>query len=162
MIYYYFGSKEGLYRAVIDANYQTIREAEAHLDLDTMAPLDALVALVSVSFDFHFEHPDFVRLIMAENLQSGRHTREIENISERNLIVIETLRGVYQRGVAEGVMRSGIDAISLHLTISALCFHYVSNRETFSVLFNYDMKSATAMAVRRQAVIDAVIRYVRP
>ncbi|MDB5670445.1 MAG: TetR family transcriptional regulator [Alphaproteobacteria bacterium] len=161
MIYYYFGGKNGLYHAVIDANYQRIREAESHLDLEALTPIDALTALISVSFDFHSQNPDFVRLIMVENLHNGAHTRGAGDISERNMTAIDTLRGIYQRGVADGVMRGGIDPIGLHLTISALCFHYISNRETFSALFDYDMKSPTALAVRRQAVIDVVVRYVR-
>src|SRR5580692_1332372 len=35
MIYYYFGSKEGLYRAVLERAYEDIRSLEVSLDLDS-------------------------------------------------------------------------------------------------------------------------------
>ena len=38
MIYYYFGSKEGLYIAVLEAEYRRIRAAEAALHLEDLPP----------------------------------------------------------------------------------------------------------------------------
>lgn len=38
MIYYYFGSKEALYLAVLEGAYQRMRAAEATLDLDALPP----------------------------------------------------------------------------------------------------------------------------
>ena len=49
--------------------------------------------------------------------------------------MIDTIRSIYSRGVAEGVFRPGIDEIDLHQTISALCIFNVSNRYTFSRVF---------------------------
>src|SRR5918994_550957 len=46
MIYYYFGSKEGLFAAVIEAAYGRIRAAEAALELDALGPEEALRRLV--------------------------------------------------------------------------------------------------------------------
>jgi AcrR family transcriptional regulator len=45
MIYYYFGSKEGLYSAVLTKAYGDFRSAESATDYDTMRPDDALRAL---------------------------------------------------------------------------------------------------------------------
>src|SRR3990167_2437617 len=42
MIYYYFGSKEGLFIAVIEHTYRRFKEAEQALVLDTTQPLAAL------------------------------------------------------------------------------------------------------------------------
>src|SRR5256885_8323394 len=46
MIYYYFGSKEGLYRAVLERCYDHIRMIESDLDLDALPPNEALRRLV--------------------------------------------------------------------------------------------------------------------
>lgn len=162
MIYYYFGSKEGLYRKVIEENYRKLRALDASMDLDKLAPLDALVALVSVSFDFHHDHPEFVRLVMVENIHHARHTAELPNLNQLNIGAIETLRKICNRGVEAGVIRSGIDPLALHITISALCFHHVANRYTLSTIFGNDMTSKAALATRRQIVIDTVVRYVAP
>jgi AcrR family transcriptional regulator len=42
MLYYYFGSKEALFLAVLEAAYQRIRDAERALDLEHRDPREAL------------------------------------------------------------------------------------------------------------------------
>ena len=42
MIYYYFGSKEGLFIAVLEEIYRRFNEAEAALELDAAQPVEAL------------------------------------------------------------------------------------------------------------------------
>jgi hypothetical protein len=59
--------------------------------------------------------------------------------------------------VKAGVFRKGIAAVDLHMTISALCFHYVANRYTFSTIFSIDMEGEEAKARRRKQVVDTVI-----
>jgi len=49
MIYYYFGSKEGLYIAVLEDAYRRMRSIEAELHLEDLAPEDDLAALDSDS-----------------------------------------------------------------------------------------------------------------
>ena len=52
MIYYYFGSKEGLYIAVLEEAYKGIRELEKTLILDHLNPDDALCRLIDFTFDY--------------------------------------------------------------------------------------------------------------
>ncbi|TAJ23341.1 MAG: TetR/AcrR family transcriptional regulator, partial [Reyranella sp.] len=54
----------------------------------------------------------------------------------------------------------GIDPVSLHMSISALCFFNVANRATFSTIFKRDMASPRALAARRAEVVDIIARYV--
>src|SRR5581483_9499020 len=66
MIYYYFGSKERLYLAVLEAAYSAIRQQEATLDLEHQSPEQALATLVASTLDYYHAHPEFVRLVMNE------------------------------------------------------------------------------------------------
>src|SRR5262247_2518549 len=75
MIYYYFGSKEGLYLAVLEEAYAGIRRAEATLDLERLPPEEALRALTGFTFDYYEAHPEFVRLVMNENIMDGVHMK---------------------------------------------------------------------------------------
>lgn len=49
MIYYYFGSKEGLYIAVLEDLYRRFNDAEAALKFNVDKPEEALVAVISSS-----------------------------------------------------------------------------------------------------------------
>lgn len=159
MIYYYFGDKEGLYLAVLEEVYSSIRSVESTLDLDSLSPQAALEALVGFTFDYQNANPDFVRLVMIENIHEARHLATSKVIQGLNVTVIESLRRIIRRGEEAGVFRKGLDAIDLHMTISALCFFNVANRATFSTIFKLDMTSLKALAVRRNQIIAVVSRY---
>lgn len=158
MIYYYFGDKEGLYRAVLEEAYDRIRTFERSLDLAALPPREAIATLAGFTFDYHADNPDFVRLVMVENIHHARHLEDSSKIGELNLSAIDMIREVYERGIAEGVFRQGLDPIDIHLTISALSFYNVSNRATIRQVFGHDMGDPAARKQRRQSAIDTVLR----
>ena len=160
MIYYYYGGKEALYRAVLEACYRRIRSVEGEVDLEAKPPLDALGDLVAFTFDHHNQNPDFIRLVMVENIHHGANIASLP--SDVNESAIAKLRDICRRGVAEGVIRGDIDPLDLHMSISALCFFNVSNRHTFSTIFKVDMTSPSATEKRRENIKDLILRYVAP
>lgn len=160
MIYYYFESKEGLYVAVLEEAYRKIRQLESGLHLTDLEPVAALGSLIGAAFDYHQAHPEFVRLVMAENMNNGEYLARSTLIRDLNQPVIETLRDVYARGVQAGAFRPDLDPVDIHMSISALCFHHVSNKPTFSLIFQSTPGSASSAAVRRDNVVDMVVRYV--
>jgi len=157
MIYYYFGSKEQLYLAVLEAAYSAIRQQESTLDLEHQPPEQALRRLVAFTFDYYIEHPEFVRLVMNENIMEGVHMKRSRTIGKLNVTVIDVLRRIVARGQKEGVFRRDVDPIELHMTISALGIFNVANRATFSTIFKRDMTSPRAAAERRRQVVDIVL-----
>ena len=159
MIYYYFGSKEGLYLAVLEESYRRIRQTESDLQLADLPPADALAKLVGFTFDHHYGNQDFVRLVMSENIQRGEYLAQSKLIQELNVSVIESIEELYQRGVKEGVFRKGLDPIDIHASISALTFFNVSNRYTFDLIFKRNGYTPKALAQRRQSVIAMVQRF---
>jgi AcrR family transcriptional regulator len=161
MIYYYFGSKEGLYLAVLEDAYRRIRQIESELDLEHLPPEEALAELVRFTFDYQNANPDFIRLVMNENMHRGEFLKQSKIVQKLNVPAIDAVRRVYERGRAAGTFRDGIDPIDLHMSISALCFFNVANRYTFSTIFGRDMTSARAVAARRQSIVDTIVRFVR-
>jgi TetR/AcrR family transcriptional regulator len=159
MIYYHFGSKDGLYRAVLTEAYRGIRSAELEAELSDLPPLAALERLTALTFDYHFNHPELVRLVMDENIRGGPHVGEISE--GHNEIVLPKTQALIDRGIADGSFRAGLDAVDLHMTISALAFYFVSNRHSFHAIFGVDMTSEAAAERRRAQVIDNVLRYCR-
>jgi AcrR family transcriptional regulator len=161
MIYYYFGSKEQLYVAVLEESYRRMREIESDLHLEDLAPEDALRKLVGYTVDYQLAHPEFIRLVMTENIHRGEYLARSAAIQKLNVPAIEGLKSVYERGVAQGAFRSGLDPVDLHMSISALSVFNVANRHTFSLIFKRDLESTAALIARRDSIIEMIVRYVR-
>lgn len=161
MIYYYFGDKEGLYLRCLEEAYRVVRSGENELDLDHLAPTDALRQLVEFTFDHHRAHEDFIRMVMIENIHHAEFVERSQNIQELNASAIDKLARVCARGVSSGEFRGGLKPIDLHWHISALCFFNVSNRATFGKIFSVELETQAAQATRRAQVVDMILRYVR-
>jgi AcrR family transcriptional regulator len=160
MIYYYFGSKEGLYLAVLEESYRRVRDIEGELHLQDLAPERALRRLVAFTFDHHLANENYIRLVMSENINRGQFLARSQRIQDLNVPAIAAIRQLYDRGVASGVFRPGLDPVDIHASISALSFFNVSNRHTFGLIFKVDTRSTAYVAQRRDSVIDMVVRFV--
>ncbi|MBS0641975.1 MAG: TetR/AcrR family transcriptional regulator [Acetobacteraceae bacterium] len=161
MIYYYFGSKEGLYSAVLQQAYAGIRTAEADLALDDLDPETAMRRLIDLTFDYHDEHPDFVRLVSIENIHQGAYLRRLGTIGEVNAGIIHTLSRIVARGVEAGLFHRSADPVDLHMLISAPCFYRVSNQHTFGAIFGRDLQAPEVRQAHRRLVADMVLAWLR-
>lgn len=159
MIYYYFESKEGLYRKVLEKAYVGIRSTEAIAELERLPPDQALARLVEITFDYHHDHPEFVRLVMNENIQRGFQIAQLDSTRTRNDSVVAMIGNILDRGVADGLFRPDLHPVHVHMTMSALAFYNISNRYTFQRIFDWDMESPAAIAERRAVVIETLLRY---
>jgi AcrR family transcriptional regulator len=162
MLYYYFGDKDGLYRAVLLSYYERLRNSEVELDLSHQSPLAALQALVEFTFDYHMKHADIVRLVMVENMHKGRHVAKLPQVMPINTSVLDAVADICERGAREGSMRAGLDNFDLYTTIAALCFFNVSNRYTFRAIFKHDMAQPKESDARRKSIWDVIHRFVAP
>lgn len=161
MIYYYFGSKEGLYLAVLEEAYARMRAIESRLDLENLDPETALRRLVEFTFDHHASNENYIRLVVGENINRGQFLAQSKTIQQLNVPAISAIQKLYERGVAAGVFRPGLDAVDIHASISALTFFNVSNRHTFGLIFKRDFAAPAVATLRRAAVVEMVVRYVR-
>jgi AcrR family transcriptional regulator len=160
MIYYYFGDKDGLYRQVLEEAYREVRSGEEELDLDHLPPAEALRRLVEFTFDHHSQHPDFIRLVMIENIHNASYLGRSPGIKALNKAVIEKLERIYRKGLDEGVFRSGIKPLELHWHISALSFFNASNRATFSKIFGDALARRSGQKVLKSQAAEMVMRFV--
>ncbi len=160
MIYYYFANKEGLYIAVLEDAYRRMRSIEADLHLQDLKPEAALRRLVEFTFDHHANNPDYIRLVMTENMERGAYLAQSKTIQELNVPAIQAIRHLYDRGVAQGVFRAGLDPVDIHASISALTFFNVSNQHTFGLIFKNKPQSPKMIAARRKNIVEMVVRFV--
>lgn len=160
MLYYYFGSKEGLYLAALEDAYQVIRELEQSLDVEGLPPTAALRQLAEATFDHHTSHEDFVRLVSIENTHHAEHLRKSATIGQANTSAVGTLTRVLERGIAAGEFRDDLDALDVHAAISAYAFFHVANRHTFAALFSRDLLDPARHDHNRRIAGDIVIGLV--
>src|SRR5438045_6893707 len=150
LINYYFGSKEKLYIAVLEQVYSEIRDAESKLDLDHLAPIDAVRRIVEFTYNYYVEHEGFVRLVVAENQARGRHLRKSRTMRTLNRPIIDRPAGVIVRGQAEGLFAPDIDPVEVHKAIAALGMFNVTNQYTVGAIFQREMGAKGNLRARRE------------
>ncbi len=160
-IYYYFGSKKGLYLAVLEKVYGDIREVEAGLHLEQLPPEAAIRKLVEATLDYQEAHADFIRLVSIENIHDAQYLAQSSSIRKLNLPVIDTVKAILDRGRRAGVFHGRIDATDLHMLISALCFFRVANRHTFRKIFQRDLLDRTRRQHYKRVFGDAILGCLR-
>lgn len=159
MIYYYFGGKEGLFLAVLEAAYRRIRELEQSLHAGDLEPVDAIRRIAELTFDHHVNHPDFIRLVSVENIHRGRHLEKVESLRELGAPAATVLDDVLARGRASGELRADVDAIDVHMMISSYCVFQVANSATFGYLFGRDMLAPDVRERHRRILGDIVVGW---
>jgi AcrR family transcriptional regulator len=160
MIYYYYGSKEGLYMAVLEMAYRRMRQIESELYLDELEPRQALRALVEFTFEHHSGNEDYIRLVMNENMERGAYLSQSTAIPETTVPALLATQRLYERGVKSGVFRAGLDPVDIHTSISALAFFNVSNQHTFGLIYKDSGNRVVAADLRRSSITDMVLRFV--
>lgn len=161
MIYYYFGSKENLYVAVLEDAYSQMRNEEGGLSLDALDPLAAIRALVLFKFDYYDRHPVLIKLLNVENVHGARYLRRSRNVTKLYMPLVETLSRILKSGAKKGVMRSSIDPVELYVSIAALSYFYFSNKATLSNALGRAFDSAAARRARRVHVVEVILGYVQ-
>ena len=159
MIYYYFGSKEDLYIAVLERAYRGIREAEQAMDLGDLPPADALRRVAELTFDHHHRHPSFIRLVAIENIHHATFLKRIGTLRELGTPAASLIEEILARGRADGSLRADVEALDVHMMISAYCVFQIANSHTFGYLFDSDMRSKKKRTHNRQVLGDIVVAW---
>jgi len=118
--------------------------------------------LVEFTFDHHDRNVDFVRIVCIENIHNGENLKQSPTIRTLSQHVLQALDETLRRGEKAGVFRSGVQAVDLHMLISSFCFYRVSNRHTFSEIFQIELEDPQVKARHRAMVSDSVTRYLLP
>jgi len=147
MVYHYFGSKEGIYSAVLEQAYEQLRASEEKFFAPRKThgnPRKAMRDLVGLNFEFLRSHPEFVRLLLWENLQRGTHLGKTGPAVSKSPMLAH-LQALLDAGVAEGSFRRGLDARQVLVSLIGLCLVYYSNRHTLARTVGVDVSDPTVM-----------------
>lgn len=159
MLYYYFGRKEQLFVAVLEATYERFGAAQQELELDHYPPEEAMRRLMAFLWTYFLEHPEFIRLLNSENLHQGRHIKKSTRITELANPILGILDGVLRRGQQAGVFRGDADLNQLYVTATGVGYFYLANRYTLSALLAMEMLTEQARATRLAHITEVVLAY---
>jgi len=144
---------------VLERAYARIRSAEQQVNVDQLDPMTAVRRIAEVTFDHHEAHPDFIRLVSIENVHNAEHVKELTTMVDLGTPVIRLLDELLERGRASGLFRTDIDAIDVHMMISAFCVFRVSNRHTFGAIFGRDLVDPARHDHYRAMCGEMIARY---
>jgi len=161
LVYHYFVNKEGLYTAVLEEVYAEIREREAALDLRAFPPEEAMRRLIEFSFGHLSENRDFVRLLADENTHGGRHLNNSSTLRNTNTPIIDLIGETLDRGVRDGVFRTGLDPLHIYLSIAGMSFFFFANIHTLSRIFDEVHDTVHGRDVRRAQIVDFTLNAIR-
>jgi len=162
MLYYYFGGKEALYLAVLEAAYERIRTAERALDLEHLPPEQGMRELVAFTWRYFIAHPEFLSLLNTENLHRARHLKRSTKVRALHSPMVGMLDDLLARGARAGVFRRGVDPVQLYVSIAALGYFYLSNAHTLSTIFGRDLLAPAARSKRLAHVKALILDALRP
>jgi TetR/AcrR family transcriptional regulator len=161
MLYYYFGSKEELYIAVLERAYGAMRKAERELNLTDIAPLEAIKTWVEFKFDYCQQHQQIITLLAGENMLGAAYLKRSRRLRDVNLSLVDVIKSVLEAGVAKGEIRPGIDPVHLYISMSALSYFYFSNSATLSAAFARPLGGPAERALRRTHAVEVIMSYVK-
>jgi len=160
MIYYYFGSKEGLFIEVLEDMYRRMNDAELELDLDLEQPVDSLKDVIRFVVTYYSKNPEFITLLNTENLHRGKHISKSMRAREYSSPAIAIIQKLLESGVKKKVFRADISARNVYLLIAATGYFYISNRHTLSAFLGEDLQTPEALADWQAFITSTVLRTV--
>ena len=84
----------------------------------------------------------------------------VPEIRQTNLLGLDELQTILLRGQADGLMRPDLAPLDVYANAVALAFHFVSNRSTFSAIFELGSDPAQVQLARRACIHDTIERQV--
>ena len=141
MLYHYFGDKEALWLAVLEHAYLHIRSEERELDVSRLSPVVGMRRLVEFTVGYVQSHPEFISLLLGENLHRARYLRRSRKVRDMHTSLLGVIADLLKRGTVPACFAAGVDPAELYITIAALGFFYFSNIHTLSTIFGRNFNS---------------------
>jgi len=133
MVYHYFGGKEGLYLAVLEAASEQMRRQEATLRVDLDRPLVGMLELMRFSYEFFERNPLVEALFRGEDQTPGKRAARLSPMARSLESRLRLIADLIASGQAKGLFRDDLDPLQVHVTIMALSRFRLGNSQAHAV-----------------------------
>lgn len=160
MIYVHFGNKEQLYTVTLTVVYNRLAQNEKVLLDCRQSCEDVIRRIIAMYFDFLYRNPNFVRMLMWENLNGARYIKA----SKADIVKgysLKVLEDTLARGISEGVFRPDIDFANVILSINMFCFSYFSNIHTMGYIMKTDLEEESAVAAYGEYIAEIILKFIQ-
>lgn len=159
MIYAYFESKENLYVTVLKIVYSRLAELEKTID-SLASPEDAVRKFIQGYFKFLNDNPNFVSLVLWENLNKA----EFIDLSEAVKIkhpAVEAIRAIVRIGKKYNVFKESASVDEIVMAVNMFCFSYFSNKYTMPKLLGVNLYDKESIESYCNMVSDMILLYLK-
>ncbi len=158
MLYYYFGSKESLYQAVIQRPALQLVEKMQHMPLDEMSPTEALVAFVKAAIAFEVAYPHRQMLWFNEAVQNkGEYFKQYGGWGTN----FKSLFNLLERGMADGSFRQMDTFLAGLMVIGVIAFYFTTYENVKHIVPDRDLRSPEMIEKHTQEAIDFILAGIR-
>jgi len=163
LIRYYFGSKENLYKAVLEVVSGSMRIVEGAEMFDSLNATEAIKALVDKMFDEFVANPSYVMLTLDQSIHHGSHiTDKSQFIPNMRFVIERIVAPIVNRGIVTGEFRQTLNPGM----VCWIIFHVVTagflNGKVFSQVSGVDLSSGAGAKLWRASATKFILRALRP
>jgi TetR/AcrR family transcriptional regulator len=155
LLYYYFKSKDGLYRAILNEHLNEFQRRVSEVLSAEGSARSKLLKYVSMHFDFISARPHYPRLVHRLVMTGGK---PLESLAREFFLPLHRkLTALIESGVRAGEFRR-VDSHHTVLSIAALIVFYFSSAPIWSTVTHIDPYRKVHLERRKEEVLN-FIRY---
>ena len=151
LLYYYFSSKEELYRFTLATLFRQLREQSSAALERAGTPREQLLRYINSYFDFMVAHPNYPRLFERELM--SEEPRLMALVQEHLRPLYRRLTAVIRAGIAKGEFRR-VDPQHTLFTLVAMTVFYFAAAPVLTQLWRCEPLAPRRVAARRRAILD--------
>jgi AcrR family transcriptional regulator len=157
LVYHYYGSKDGLFVAVLDESSETIMSELTGLDVESLRPQAALRVMLNHFFDQYRDDPLLGALALEGIRYHHSHQTPRNRFLELTPALIGKLDAILKRGAISGEFKPDVNPRLLLASAALLTSGWFTNRYSVSALTGLDTESVDGMATWREYSAELVL-----
>ncbi len=157
MIYYYYESKDSLFRAVLNQAFQKYRNRERDIKHATSNPVEAIRIWAELRFENYCFNSELFRICAKEDSHAADYMQSSDFDDGSTIAGLSVLTQILRSGMAQGLFRTDLDVLDVRITSSSYASFHSVFRGTFQTLYSRDMMDPGGLERDRRLAGDIMV-----